>query len=292
MSAVVFLYILVSVCACVRVCVRHRYSSTGALCRGIGTIADMSRTLSSAGVNAGAVQLYAVVFTPAAAPPASSSSPLLLFGSYGGDDADTAAKGGGKDVSGSGYTASGEKSGGGDRGKFVDDAPAPTMQIFIRYEGKPYTVDVSPGDRVEAVRLRVQRKTYLPPDQQCLVYVSKELLNGRTLADYNVTRECTLQLTGRFPPASMGTLPVLRHKAVHPFAACEAWVPLVPPLSEVDHGRSFTSTTATAGSPPRPTSCALSTLLVGLYLVRSKVGGDVEASKRLLASFAELVPFR
>ena len=69
------------------------------------------------------------------------------------------------------------------------------MQIFVKTpQGKTLTLDVESSDSVENVKQKVQDKIGFPPDLQFLVFAGNSLQDGRTLADYNVMREATVQL--------------------------------------------------------------------------------------------------
>lgn len=69
------------------------------------------------------------------------------------------------------------------------------MQIFVKTAtGKTITLEVEPSDFIEDVKQKIQDKEGYSPGKKSLFRADVDLLNGRTLADYNIQNASTLQL--------------------------------------------------------------------------------------------------
>ena len=75
------------------------------------------------------------------------------------------------------------------------------MKIFVQtMSGNTITLEVKPDDVIATVKVKIERKEGIPADRLRLAYVGKHLNDGRTLRDYNIHHECTLNVIHRLAP--------------------------------------------------------------------------------------------
>ena len=67
------------------------------------------------------------------------------------------------------------------------------MQVFVKSLNNTFIINTNPSDTIETIKNKIKDKEAIPVKDQILVY-NKILENRKTLSDYNIQNESTLEL--------------------------------------------------------------------------------------------------
>ena len=69
------------------------------------------------------------------------------------------------------------------------------MQIIVKtLDGKTITIDVKSHDNIENIKIKIQAKEDIHPDQQRLLFAGKKLEDDKNITNYNIQNNSTLYL--------------------------------------------------------------------------------------------------
>ena len=73
--------------------------------------------------------------------------------------------------------------------------PEPTLKLTVRpLQGTPLSLSSYSTDTIECVKERIYKQRGIPPHQQRLVFLGKQLEDSRTLQEYNISDSSTIYL--------------------------------------------------------------------------------------------------
>lgn len=78
---------------------------------------------------------------------------------------------------------------------FSFSLPSWSIQIFVKcLDNKTITIDVELDETVESLKEKVAEKSGVPSDIMRLIFAGKQLVDEKTIGDYDINKESTLHL--------------------------------------------------------------------------------------------------
>ncbi len=69
------------------------------------------------------------------------------------------------------------------------------MIIYVKtIIGRKSEIEVEPSDSIEKIKEKIKEREGYPPDKQILLFNGRNLEDGKTLADYNIQKESTINM--------------------------------------------------------------------------------------------------
>lgn len=69
------------------------------------------------------------------------------------------------------------------------------IQVFVKtLTGKTITLEISPSETIEDVKLRIQDREGVSADQQRLIFAEKQLQSNQLVSEYGIKKDSTLHL--------------------------------------------------------------------------------------------------